>query len=94
MGMDDEAKIVARAKKDLARRKNISGEKIFLKDMERVTWPDASLGCPLPGKMYAQVAIPGYRLILSDGTTDYEYHADNHRRVIFHRTIKQQSTMK
>ena len=87
MSMDAEAKIVARAKKDLARRRGISGDRIFLRQVETVTWLDASLVCPLPGRMYAQVLIPGYRLVLSDGTTDFEYHTDNFGRVVFYQAI-------
>ena len=86
------SEVLARAKKDFAKRRGISDEKILLKHAEAVTWPDSSLGCPLPGRMYAQVVTPGYRLVLSDGTTDYEYHADNHRRVVFYQTINQSTT--
>ena len=79
MAVDD--KIVALAKKDLARRRGISAERIVLKHIEGVDWPDASLGCPEKGKACAQVIMPGYRLVLSDGTTDFEYHTDKHQRV-------------
>jgi hypothetical protein len=80
MAVDDE--IVALAKKDLARRRDVSVDRIALKHMEGVDWPDASLGCPGEGKAYAQVIMPGYCLILSDGTTDFEYHTDKHQRVV------------
>jgi hypothetical protein len=40
---------------------------------EAVTWPDGSLGCPVPGEMYVQVETPGYRLILRSGGTEYDY---------------------
>ena len=79
--MSDE--IIARAKKDIARRRGISGEKVVLKKIEAVTWPDISLGYPQAGRIYAQVVTPGYRLVLSDGTTDFEYHTDNYRRVAY-----------
>jgi hypothetical protein len=45
-------------------------------------WPDASLGCPLPGMTYAQVLTPGHRVILATGGRTYEYHTDNHDRII------------
>ena len=80
--MDANGEIIARARKDLARRRGMSDEKIVLKDAEAVTWPDTSLGCPQKGRVYAQVVTPGYRLVLSDGTTDFEYHTDNYRRVV------------
>ena len=31
-----------------------------------ITWPDASLGCPQPGMMYAQVLTPGYLVVIRD----------------------------
>ena len=80
MGANDE--IIARARVDLAKRRGISDEKIVLKHAEAVTWPDTSLGCPQESRMYAQVVTPGYRLVLSDGTTDFEYHTDNYRSVV------------
>ncbi|MBI2919133.1 MAG: hypothetical protein HYY01_14255 [Chloroflexi bacterium] len=39
-------------------------------------WPDASLGCPQPGVAYAQVATPGYRIILTSGGKEHHYHSD------------------
>ena len=31
-----------------------------------LTWPDASLGCPQPGMLYAQVLTPGYLVVIRD----------------------------
>jgi hypothetical protein len=81
MAVDEE--IIALAKKDLAHRGGVSLQRITLKEIEAVDWPDASLGCPEKGKAYAQVIVPGYRLVLSDGTGDFEYHTDRHLRVIY-----------
>ena len=33
------------------------------------------------GRVYVQVLTPDYRIILSDGTRDFEYHTDAQRRV-------------
>lgn len=82
MAIKDE--FIDRAKKDLAKRTGIPGEKIVLKQMQAVSWPDASLGCPQRGRVYALVVTPGYRLVLSDGTTDFEYHTDNSRRLVLY----------
>jgi len=43
---------------------------------EPVEWPDASLGCPQPGMMYAQVVTPGYRILLEVDGVQYEIHTD------------------
>jgi hypothetical protein len=42
--------------------------------VEDVTWPDGSLGCPQPGMSYTQALVDGYRIVLSDGETEYAYH--------------------
>ena len=82
-GMPHELQIVSRAKSDLAKRRGVPVESIVPRSVESVTWPDASLGCPKSGRAYAQVLTPGYRLVLSDGSTDFEYHSDSLRRVVF-----------
>lgn len=38
-------------------------------------WPDVSLGCPMEGKMYAQVITPGYKMIVKVAGKEYTYHA-------------------
>jgi len=43
--------------------------------VEPVTWSDGSLGCPVPGVMVTQALVPGWRLIVSDGTRELAYHA-------------------
>ncbi len=73
--------LVELAKSDLSRRKNIPAEQIKLVSIEEVTWPNGSLGYPKPGMVYIQVLIPGYRIVLSDGTDTYEYHTDQNKRI-------------
>lgn len=44
--------------------------------VEAVTWRDTSLGCPEPGKMYAQVLTDGWRAVYQDAEGDrIEVHA-------------------
>ena len=49
---------------------------------EAVEWPDASLGNPQPGMVYAQVVTPGYKIILSARGQQYEYHSEHERLVL------------
>jgi hypothetical protein len=66
---------------DLAQLLGIAPSAITVVSVEEVTWPDASLGCPKPGMMYAQVLTPGSRIVLEvDGKT-YEYHTGRGRVV-------------
>jgi hypothetical protein len=59
---------------DLAAKLNVSSDAITVQVVEPIEWPDASLGCPKPGMMYAQVITPGYRIVLEVDGQSYEYH--------------------
>ena len=72
--------VIALAKEDLAERLGVAMEKITVLGVESVEWPDTSLGCPQPGRMYAQAITSGYRIILRVGGEQYEYHSDNEGR--------------
>jgi len=73
--------LVGLAKGDLARRLGVGVEEVTLVSAEAVEWPDRSLGNPQPGIVYAQVITPGYKIILSAGGQEYEYHTDQERIV-------------
>jgi hypothetical protein len=60
---------------DLSKRTGIPKSDIKVVSVEAVQWPDTSLGCPQPDKMYAQVVVPGYRIILEAGGQTYDYHS-------------------
>jgi hypothetical protein len=75
------AALAAQAEQDLSQRLGIAAEEISLVTIESVDWPDASLGCPEPGKMYAQVITPGHRFILAAKGQEYAYHANAEKTV-------------
>jgi len=57
------------------------GATVTLEQLDSYSWDqemfnDASLGCPQPGVMYAQVITRGYTFILSYGGTVYDYRAN------------------
>ena len=66
---------VALAKNHLAQQLGIAETEIELVSIQNVVWPDASLGVPEPGKVYAQVIVPGFRIVLSAQGKEYVYHA-------------------
>jgi len=78
---DPAAPLVALAKADLAQRLNVGPNEIAVQSVEPVEFPDASLGVPELGKLYAQVITPGYviRLVVDDAV--YEYHGSGDRVV-------------
>ena len=45
--------------------------------VEAVEWPDAGLGCPQPGQMYAAVITPGYRIALDTDSNTYAVHTSS-----------------
>lgn len=60
----------------------VAEDEIAVERVEAVEWPDASLGCPEPGVMYAQVVTPGYRVELSAGGETVWVHTDAGRQVV------------
>jgi len=70
------------ARQDLAKRQGIPVDIVQVTKVEPVEWPDTSLGCPEPGKAYAQVITPGYRVLLSAQGSTYEYHTDRDYSVV------------
>jgi hypothetical protein len=74
--------VVAAAVADLARRRGVDAARIAVAGAEPLDWPDAGLGCPEPGRSYAQVITPGWRIQLTlDGQT-ITYHANRSGTVL------------
>ncbi len=73
---------VAAVRADAARRSGLTPDQVRVLGVEEVDWPDTSLGCPEPGKFYAQVITPGYKITVRAGDTAYEYHADRAGRFV------------
>jgi hypothetical protein len=63
---------------DAAKRFQVAESAVVLARAEQVTWPDGSLGCHEPGRMYTQALVPGYRLLAKTQQGDLAYHTDSH----------------
>lgn len=50
--------------------------------VEARDWPDSSLGCPQPGRAYAQIVTPGYRVVVRANGQQYEYHTDRATMIV------------
>lgn len=62
---------------DAARRFEVDESEVVLARAERVTWSDGSLGCPVPGRMYTQALVPGYRITAATAAgARLRYHTD------------------
>ena len=69
-------KFIGLAKDDLATSLTINTEQINVRGTMETIWPDAALGCPKPGKVYAQGKVPGYKVWLEANGQEYIYHTD------------------
>jgi hypothetical protein len=70
------------AVRDAASHLGVASTDLKVVQAEPREWSDASLGCPQPGVMYAQVVTPGYLVVLSGGGKQLEYHTDERGRVV------------
>lgn len=75
--------LIESAKADLAQRLSVPESQIKLIETKEVSWPDASLGCPQPGIVYAQIPTPGYLVILEYAGNEFEYHAGIHGDALY-----------
>ena len=73
------AGLVALAVADLARQRSVSVGDIVVVSVESVVWPNGSLGCPIPGMVYAQVQVDGAKIVLSVDGGIYNYHSGGNR---------------
>jgi hypothetical protein len=71
----DEADSAAdRARVAFAARLQVDAEAVEVLEVEPAEWPDAALGCPEKGKVYAQVLTSGYRVLLGHGDRHHWLH--------------------
>ena len=75
--------ILGRASADLAAKLSVDEKDIQLSGMSAVTWPDASLGCPEPDKVYSAALTPGYQVVLEFAGKSYVYHTDRGQAMIY-----------
>lgn len=65
---------VERAKAHLSKTLEVPAAEIQLISAKAVSWPDASLGCPQPDHMYAQVVTDGHEVVLEAEGAKHELH--------------------
>ncbi len=79
--LDPSAQLVSQARAHLAEKLGIKLEEVSVQNVEKTEFPDASLGVPEEGQMYAQVITPGYIIDLTAQGDTYRYHAAENRLV-------------
>ncbi len=75
------AAAVGRAKSLLAERLKVPQKAIAVESAKETTWPDASLGCPEKGRMYAQMVMSGWTVVLKAKGKTHEVHVAGSRAV-------------
>lgn len=75
---------IAAALNDLSSR---VGRTLALSDLQNWTWeqnvfPNAGLGCPKPGTLYADVQTGGFKFLLTYGGIQYDYRVSNDQRIV------------
>jgi len=73
---------VTLARRALADELGRPPEAVTIRAVEAVDWPDGSLGCPQPDRMYPAVITPGFRVTLEVDGTSYTLHTDRATRVV------------
>ena len=61
----------------LAGKLGVGANELTLVRSSAAEWSDASLGCPKPGMMYAQVITPGYEITFEHQGRNYAVHANS-----------------
>ncbi|MBI3359949.1 MAG: hypothetical protein HY023_02435, partial [Chloroflexi bacterium] len=56
--------LVAATTQDLALRTAVDPSAITVIEVTSQFWPDTSMGCPEAGKLYSQIIVEGYRIVL------------------------------
>lgn len=74
--------IVRQAVAALASEARIPASDIRVVRADPREWPDTSLGCPQPGRVYLDVITPGYLVVLQARGQQYEYHTDQSKMVV------------
>jgi hypothetical protein len=67
---------------DAAKRFNVAESEVVIARAEQVTWPDGSLGCPEPGRMYTQMLVDGFRVAARTAAGELTYHTDSRGNVV------------
>lgn len=84
---EGQQRTVVNAKQTLAKSLNLplnatTLQSIAVVEAATLNWPDTSLGCAQGGRYYAQVLVPGYKVVLEAEGQRYEYHADSSEQVV------------
>jgi hypothetical protein len=58
---------------EVARLAGVPVTEVTVISAEEVTFPDGSLGCPVPGMSYTQALVDGYKIVAEAGGKTYDF---------------------
>lgn len=67
------ASIVGPVLAEIARVAGVPVDQVIVRSAQSVTFPDGGLGCPVPGMVYTQVLVDGFKLVAEAGGKTYDY---------------------
>lgn len=71
--LDLPASVVDPVVADIVRLASVPVDGVTVQSAEWVTFPDGGLGCPVPGMLYIQVQVDGYKIVAVAAGTTYDY---------------------
>lgn len=78
----EKTQAVRLAEQALCARLGVDAATLSLESAEPVDWPDAALGCPEKGMVYAQVVTPGHRVRFLHAGSSHAVHVGAGRAVV------------
>ncbi|MEO1621584.1 MAG: hypothetical protein AAFU53_11210 [Cyanobacteria bacterium J06632_3] len=61
---------------EVAKQQNVSADQLQVASATAAEWPDACLGLAGPDEMCAQMITPGWAVMVTDGSTTWQYRID------------------
>jgi hypothetical protein len=75
-------KVSDAVRQDLSRRTGIPFDRIRVSSYSRQTWPGGCLGLERPGEVCTRNLVPGWRVVLTNGSRTWVYRTNNDGRVL------------
>lgn len=74
--------LIAAVKARVSQEFGVAESQLQVQESQAVDWSDSCLGAAEAGELCAQMITPGYRIVLSSGTQQFEVHTDRTGRSI------------
>lgn len=76
------AQVATAVRQDAAKRTGIAPGKFKITEYSRETWPNGCLGIAEPDQICTQALVPGWRVVISDGSRTWVYRTNSNGRTV------------